>query len=167
MGFSARGKLTVKSSNAYRITILKANLKHDLDIEIPTSEDPVGYARRWVAQHYGKAWKVFLIGESWHIKNLRRKDHKWSSISLNVDTPTIWDCHLTFCLMKRLLADTNKSNTLRKNGISDRARVLYLHAWMWYYSNRIDVDEYIQRIRRYDRLFNEHSRYYAYRLPSK
>lgn len=46
-----------------------------------------------------------------------------------------------------------------------RIRQLYLHHWMWYYNNKIGIDEYCRRLRRMDALFNKDSKYYTIYHP--
>lgn len=46
--------------------------------------------------------------------------------------------------------------------IEDRVRVIYLHNFMWYYGNKIDVDELCRRIRKMDIIVNQHSKYYKF-----
>ena len=41
-----------------------------------------------------------------------------------------------------------------------RIRTVYLHHFMSYYNNKIDIDELCKRLRRLDKHFNQHSPYY-------
>lgn len=45
--------------------------------------------------------------------------------------------------------------------IYNRIRNIYLHNFMWYYSNKITVDELCMRVRKMDRLFNPDSEYFG------
>lgn len=47
-----------------------------------------------------------------------------------------------------------------KLDVNDRGRKIYLHYFMWYYTNKIDVDEFCLRLRRLDKIINPQSKYY-------
>lgn len=47
----------------------------------------------------------------------------------------------------------------------DRIRALYLHNFIWYYSDRIDILELSARIMKLDTLFNRDSIFYGKEVP--
>ena len=49
-----------------------------------------------------------------------------------------------------------------RNDKENRIRNVYLHNFMWYYRNKITVDELCIRVRKMDRLFNTDSEYYGF-----
>lgn len=57
------------------------------------------------------------------------------------------------------------SGTTKINGhnvliMNDKYRFMWLHQWMMYYNNKIDIDELCKRLRRLDKLTNKDSKYF-------
>ena len=55
----------------------------------------------------------------------------------------------------------------RDNKTYVRGQNIYLHYFMWYYSNKIDIDELCLRVRKIDAIINPDSKYYQKKDLSK
>ena len=54
-----------------------------------------------------------------------------------------------------------------KKRVFIRAQNIYLHYFMSYYNNKIDIDELCLRVRRFDAIINPDSKYYGKKDLSK
>lgn len=51
-------------------------------------------------------------------------------------------------------------NKMKEKYDDNRIRNVYLHYFLQYYNNKMDIDEYCLKLRKLDKLFNVDSEYY-------